>query len=126
MTDLPVRLEAGLSGRPPKNASAFLARTRPQLTAAWVRSCRRALKYLNDSANPIDANWIRLFNSMADRLGHPRVTAQTTDVRSSSVTFEAHVDARAERPVTDRQALAVLEQRLRLLQAAANAENGGG
>ena len=124
-------VERGLAGRPPRNARAFLERERPVLAARWVRSCRRALRYLNDPKTPIDANWIKLFNSLADRLGHPRVTSQTVDSRSASFSASVAVEALPPAPpgaVSDDEAIDFLERRvlaLRAGRAAAESEGTG-
>ena len=78
-----------LAGRPPARASTFLAKSRPILAARWVRSCKRALQHLNDPKAAIDANWIRLFNSLADRIGYARVSEQRVDSTSISATMDS-------------------------------------
>lgn len=80
----------GLAGRPPRDAQVFLARQRAVLAARWVRSCRRALAYLNDPNTKIDRTWIAVFNSVGDRIGAPRKTEQTATATLASV--HANVD----------------------------------
>lgn len=82
---VPMKLPSGLAGRPPRNARVFLDRQRPILAARWVRASRRALAYLNNPATPIDANWIKLFDTLGDRLGCERRTSQTVTSDSTSV-----------------------------------------
>jgi len=84
--------QGGLAGRPPKNARAFLDRQRPVLAARWVRSCRRALAHLNNPNVPIDGTWVRLFNSLADRLGYARVSEQRVDATSISTSVQVTPD----------------------------------
>ena len=117
-------LAAGMAGPPPKSASVFLARNRPILAARWVRSCRRALAHLNDPATPIDANWIRLFNSLADRVGYQRVTAQTTTSETLAVaaTFEAREERAPGASMGREESIRWLEGRV----ARFRAEIGGG
>ena len=121
----PARMPSGLGGRPPRNARVFLERTRPILVARWVGSCRRALRYLNDPKTPIDANWIRLFNSLADRLGHPRVTSQTVESASFSASVHEERVVPANGAVTDSDALRYLEARIQTLRASREAGSGG-
>jgi hypothetical protein len=91
-TDKVQVFQGGLAGRPPKNARAFLDRQRPVLVARWVKSCRRAIAHLNNPSTPIDANWIRLFNSLADRLGYARVSEQRVDATSISTSVQITPD----------------------------------
>jgi hypothetical protein len=84
-----------LAGAPPKNARVFLDRVRPILAARWVRSARRAAAYLNDPGNPIDALWVKIFDSLGDRVGLLRGTLQTVD--ATSVTATVSYDSIIER-----------------------------
>ena len=93
MSNLPIKVLPGLAGRPPRNAAVYLARSRPRLAAQWVRSCRRAVRHLNDPSVPIDGTWIRLFNSLADRIGFSRVSEQRVDQTAVSASVNLDADA---------------------------------
>jgi len=105
--DMTVVKGSGLVGRPPNNARAFLERSRPVLAARWVRSCKRALAHLNDPSVQINGDWIRLFNSLADRIGYVRVSSQRIESDSTSVSATVSL-AISEREAQKSQAAARL------------------
>jgi len=76
---------------------------RTPLFKEWLKAAKRANAYLNDPANPINNTWIRLFNSMADRVGIRRGFETDSTIEASVGLLSGEMIAQAfERHRTQR------------------------